>query len=113
MELFQLAPRNDGREKVDWSKGGIKQLSIERFKRFRKFSVDFDSTTLLVGTNSSGKTTILQAVRLFFWCISTCIRKDKTGYYFAKSVSPFSDFKLIPAHDLRELVFQAISPNNH
>ncbi|TFH12524.1 MAG: hypothetical protein E4H02_12980, partial [Lentisphaerales bacterium] len=75
LELFHLAPRNEGKPKVDWTKGGLKSLRIQRFKRFRDFRIDFDRLTLLVGTNSSGKTTILKAVRLFFWCVDVCLRK--------------------------------------
>ena len=84
---------------------------MTRFKRFREFKVNFDRLTLLVGTNSSGKTSVLQAVRLFFWCIRTCLRNEGGQLRFAKAVIPFSDFHLIPAHDLRELAFHGITPN--
>ncbi|HBG25857.1 MAG TPA: hypothetical protein DDX75_02050 [Phycisphaerales bacterium] len=112
LELFKLGPRDSDQLKVDWSKGGIKKLQIERFKRFENFSIDFDNITLLVGTNSSGKTTVLQAIRLFFWCISTCSRRENDTYVFAKAVIPFSDFHLIPAHTIRELSFHGKSPNS-
>ncbi len=111
LELFHLAPRNEGKPKVDWKRGGLKSLRIQRFKRFRDFHIDFDRLTLLVGTNSSGKTTVLQAIRLFFWCVAVCLRKDGAGHRFTKAVIPFSDFRLIPAHDLRELSFQGVTPN--
>lgn len=111
LELFHLAPRNEGKPKIDWTKGGLKSLRIQRFKRFRDFSIDFDRQTLLVGTNNSGKTTVLQAIRLFFWCVDVCLRKEGTRRRFAKAVIPFSDFSLIPAHDLRELAFQGVTPN--
>jgi len=111
LELFHLAPRDEGRSKVDWTKGGIKKITIQRFKRFRFFETDFDRITLMVGTNSSGKTTLLQAIRLFFWCINVCLRKNGNGSVFEKTVIPFSDFHLIPAHVLRELSFQGITPN--
>lgn len=111
LELFHLAPRNEGKPKVDWMKGGLKSITIQRFKRFREFKVDFDRLTLLVGTNSSGKTSVLQAIRLFFWCVDVCLRKDGNQSHFAKAVIPFSDFRLIPAHDLRELAFKGVSPN--
>jgi predicted ATPase len=111
LELFPLAPRDEGRQKVDWCKGGISSLELSRFKRFSKFEIDFGRLTLLVGTNSSGKTSILQAIRLFFWCIKSCLHKDRDGYVFRKAVIPFSDFHLIPSHTLRELSFRGISPN--
>lgn len=112
LSLFHLEPRNEGKEKVDWSKGGIKALHIERFKGFKMFDVDFDRITLLVGTNSSGKTTILQAIRLFYWCIMKCKNKTDRGYSFRKSVIPYSEFHLIPSHGLRELAFKGVSPNS-
>jgi len=111
LELFPLAPRNEGRQKVDWSKGGIKSLHLQRFKLFKDFAADFDRLTLLVGTNSSGKTSLLQAIRLFFWCIKSCLRQEENGYKFRKAVIPFSDFHLIPAHNLRELSFEGLTPN--
>jgi predicted ATP-dependent endonuclease of OLD family len=112
LSLFRLEPRNEGKEKIDWSKGGIKSLHLERFKGFKKFDVDFDRITLLVGTNSSGKTTILQAIRLFYWCILKCKKKVEEGYSFVKGVIPYNDFHLIPSHELRELAFQGTSPNS-
>ncbi|MDY6972686.1 MAG: AAA family ATPase [Thermodesulfobacteriota bacterium] len=111
LELFHLAPRNEGKPKVDWTKGGLRSITIQRFKRFREFKIDFDRLTLLVGTNSSGKTSVLQAIRLFFWCVEACLRKDGNECRFAKAVIPFSDSYLIPAHDLRELSFKGVSPN--
>jgi len=111
LPLFNLSPRDEGHSKVSSSSGGIRSLALERFKAFKKFSIDFDDTTLLVGANSSGKTTILQAIRLFFWCISVCGRKEGGTVFFKKSVMPFTEFRLIPAHDLRELVYQGITPN--
>ena len=112
LSLFHLEPRNEGKGKIDWSKGGIKALHIERFKGFNKFDVDFDRITLLVGTNSSGKTTILQAIRLFYWCIMKCKKKAGEGYSFVKSVIPYSEFHLVPSHELRELAYKGTSPNS-
>ena len=111
LPLFNLSPRDEGHSKVSSSSGGIRSLSIERFKTFKRFEIDFDNTTLLVGANSSGKTTILQAIRLFFWCISVCGRRESGAVFFKKAVMPFTEFRLIPAHDLRELVYQGTTPN--
>ncbi len=111
LPLFNLSPRDEGQAKVSSSSGGLRSLSLERFKTFKKFEIDFDGTTLLVGANSSGKTTILQAIRLFFWCISVCGRRESGTVYFKKAVMPFTEFRLIPAHDLRELVYQGTTPN--
>ncbi len=42
----------------------LTHLKVENFKRWKKLDVDFSHITLLYGTNSSGKTSILQALRL-------------------------------------------------
>ncbi len=42
----------------------IEKLKLERFKGFRDFTVDLQQVTCLVGLNSSGKTSILQAIEL-------------------------------------------------
>jgi energy-coupling factor transporter ATP-binding protein EcfA2 len=40
----------------------ISNLSIRRFKRLENFSLDLGETTLLIGANNSGKSSVLQAV---------------------------------------------------
>jgi predicted ATPase len=42
----------------------LRQVSLERFRGFRKLVADLDETTVVLGPNSSGKTTLLQAIRL-------------------------------------------------
>lgn len=42
----------------------ITQLKLERFKKFRDLTVDFAPFTVLMGENSSGKTTVLQSLNL-------------------------------------------------
>lgn len=111
LPLFQLSPRDRGKEKVDWSKGGIKSLKIEKFKTFSEFEIEFGKITLLVGGNNSGKTSLLQAIRLIYWCIQQCGRIENEQVIFKKHVIPFAEFKLIPSHDLRDLVFRGVTPN--
>lgn len=111
LALFDLAPRDRGHDPVSWADAGLQRLNVERFKAFAEFSLDLGRITLLVGANSSGKTSLLQAIRLFFWCVQVCGRHGKDGITFKKAVMPFSEFTLIPAHELRELVHRGVTPN--
>lgn len=42
----------------------LEHLSLENFRNYDKFSIDFDKTTILIGPNGIGKTNILEAVYL-------------------------------------------------
>ena len=66
LPLFQLNPRDAGKAQVDRRLGGLAQLQIRNFKGIKDMSTSFDPITLLVGANNSGKSTILQAIRLVF-----------------------------------------------
>ena len=44
----------------------IEHIFIKNYKAFKKENVPLDKNTLLIGSNSSGKTTILEALDLFF-----------------------------------------------
>jgi predicted ATPase len=51
-------------ETTKLSKPGLKRFSIENFKAFRKSTLDLAPLTILIGENSSGKSSILQALLL-------------------------------------------------
>lgn len=42
----------------------LRRVTLERFRGFRHLVVDLDRTTVVTGPNSSGKTTLLHAIRL-------------------------------------------------
>lgn len=44
----------------------IDHLFIKNYKAFKKENIPLDKNTLLIGTNASGKTTVLEALDLFF-----------------------------------------------
>ncbi len=44
----------------------IEHIFIKNYKAFKKENIPLDKNTLLIGTNSSGKTTVLEALDLFF-----------------------------------------------
>jgi hypothetical protein len=47
----------------------ISHLHLESFKCFSSYDVEFKQIQLLIGGNNSGKTTIFQALQVFFWCL--------------------------------------------
>ncbi len=50
-------------------KGGgkmIEHIFIKNYKAFKKENIPLDKNTLLIGTNNTGKTTVLEALDLFF-----------------------------------------------
>lgn len=51
----------------------LKKLILENFKAYEKAEIDFNDITIIVGRNDSGKSTILQALNLFF---------NPKGYFF-------------------------------
>lgn len=111
LKLFHLTPRDEGIVAVTSEQGGLDHFYLARFKGFSSFELDFSQITLLIGGNNSGKTSILQAIRLFFWCIGKCGKESGESVIFQKAVFPFHEFRLVPAHELRELCFQGASPN--
>lgn len=46
----------------------IKSIEIDNFKAFNDFSMDFSPVTILVGNNSSGKSSVLQALVFLKYC---------------------------------------------
>jgi len=42
----------------------LQSVRIKGFRGFRNIEVDFENTTVLVGTNNAGKTTLLKALQL-------------------------------------------------
>lgn len=111
LQLFNLGPRDQGQGRVGWADGGLQSLKVRRFKAFSEYEIDFDRLTLMVGANSSGKTSLLQAIRLFFWCVEECGRPGTELAEFKKAVMPFNEFSVIPAHELKELVNKGVTPN--
>lgn len=112
LRLFDLAPRNAGQIPTSQEESGLASISIRRFKGIENMEVEFDPITLLVGGNNSGKSTVLQAIRLFYYCIAKCGTPSGDGTVtIRKHVMPFSEFALIPAHDIKELVTGGVTPN--
>lgn len=113
LSLFNLSPMDEGKDKVEIGLGGLAELRIKNFKGIDDLTTKFDPITLLVGANNSGKSSVLQAIRLFYYCVRRCGVKDSdVQVIFKKQVMPFTSFALIPAHDIKELVTGGITPSS-
>ena len=81
----------------------LTRLTIQGFKRFRDPTpVDLDDLTVLIGANNSGKSTILQALTLFQYCVETTRRSNGNGedpedLSLANTTVGFDEFAGLPA----------------
>ena len=80
----------------------VRRFTITGFKRFaRQTTIDLDAVTVLVGANNSGKSTILEALTLFQYCIETTRRANgkatnkRQVSLSSRSVSP-DEFGALP-----------------
>lgn len=82
----------------------IKSVTIENFKQFERLDADFTQLDCIVGPNNSGKTTLLQALALFDFCLRECLSRRNGGSYELKrrSVAP-EEFYVIPASQPADL----------
>ena len=87
----------------------IRRFTIKGFKRFeRETKIDLDAVTLLVGANNSGKSTILEALTLFQYCVETSRRPNgkepnkRQLNLSGRSVSP-DEFGVLPVAEPTDL----------
>jgi predicted ATPase len=74
----------------------VKRVEIENFKRFESVQVDLREFDCLVGANNSGKTTLLQALALFDFCVHHCLqRKNGEIELRSRTIAP-EDFYILP-----------------
>jgi AAA domain, putative AbiEii toxin, Type IV TA system len=74
----------------------VKSVRINNFKRFGNVSAEFGLLDCLVGANNSGKTTLLQALALFDFCVHHCLNR-KNGHLELtnRTIAP-EDFYVLP-----------------
>ncbi len=53
----------------------IKSIHVKRFRKFRDNTLTATNQNVLVGANNSGKTSILHALRLFFFAVADSRRQ--------------------------------------
>jgi hypothetical protein len=74
----------------------IQTVQIENFKRFESLQVQLGKLDCLVGANNSGKTTLLQALALFGFCVHHCLeRKNGVLQLKRRTIAP-EDFYVLP-----------------
>ncbi|MEW5738561.1 MAG: DUF2813 domain-containing protein [Myxococcota bacterium] len=77
----------------------LERLSVENYRALRHASVAFDDTTVIIGENDSGRTTLLEALALALgW------RAAPDGFSFERSVLPRGDGRHGPTRVILELV---------
>lgn len=89
----------------------IKSIKLERFKKFENSTIQFRPFTVLMGENSSGKTTVLQAVNLALVSLSSyeLVTDDgKVARVRGKGVG-LTELPGIELADFREAYFAKIS----
>jgi ABC-type cobalamin/Fe3+-siderophores transport system ATPase subunit len=81
----------------------IKSVLIENFKRFERLDIDLRPFDCLVGPNNSGKTTLLQALALFDFCVNNCLsRRNGTIEIRNRSIVP-EEFYVLPVSNTADL----------
>ncbi len=61
----------------------LKQLRVHGFRGLDNLEIDFDSTTVLVGTNNAGKTTLLKSLQL---ALSNTLQITDDDFYFSDDI---------------------------
>lgn len=62
----------------------LKQLRVHGFRGLDNLEIDFDSTTVLVGTNNAGKTTILKSLQL---ALSNSFQISDDDFFFSDDIN--------------------------
>ena len=76
----------------------IKRLTITNFRCYKNSTIFFEGTSILVGRNNAGKSTLIEALKI----ISVITRKYKTLRFVAPPdwVKECVDFGVSPGDDL-------------
>lgn len=89
----------------------LRKITLNRFKKFKNHTVELRPFSVLTGENSSGKTTILQAIHLGLHTLSSSdllYEKNDKLQIKAKGVGA-TEFPAIPIEDFRELYYEKTS----
>ncbi len=81
----------------------IKHIHIENFKRWETLDADLEHLDCLVGPNNSGKTSLLQVLALFDFCVHHCLSGKNGGLEIkSRSIAP-EEFYVIPSANPKDL----------
>lgn len=81
----------------------IKKVKIENFKRFDNLDVALRSFDCLVGSNNSGKTTLLQALALFDFCTHHCLSGANGAIELKRRTISPEEFYVLPVSSPTDL----------
>ncbi|HLC16382.1 MAG TPA: AAA family ATPase, partial [Thermodesulfovibrionia bacterium] len=79
----------------------ITKLVIKNFKKIKEQTYEFTDFDLLVGHNNSGKSTVLQALAIWQFCIDEFHRSDRKGSRGIQIVLP--NFTALPVPEFNLL----------
>jgi predicted ATPase len=85
------------------SKMRLMNVHIENFKRFENLDVQLEPLNCLVGPNNSGKTTLLQALALFDFCVHHCLNRKNAQLEIRRRSIPPEEFYVLPVSNPMEL----------
>ena len=82
----------------------LTKLTIKNFKRFRDATVvNFEPITVLLGGNNSGKSTVLQALSIFQYCMEVTRKRKNGGFTLdPKTIGP-EEFGALPVAEPTDL----------
>ena len=62
----------------------LKQIRVHGFRGLDNIEIDFEPTTVLVGTNNAGKTTLLKALQL---AVSNSFQITDDDFFFSEAIN--------------------------
>ena len=62
----------------------LKQIRVHGFRGLDNIEIDFEPTTVLVGTNNAGKTTLLKALQL---ALSNSVQITDDDFFFSEAIN--------------------------
>lgn len=79
----------------------IKKIVLRNFKRFQEESFEFNPFDIIVGANNSGKSTVLQALAIWQYCVDQFSRERRSGKVGIQIVLP--NFTALPVPEFNLL----------
>lgn len=89
----------------------LKSLSLENFRSYEKYDLDFSKTTILIGPNGIGKTNIIEAISLMSTGRSWRVKRDNEAVFWQKDFARISVKMLNDKEKNMEMVLQRL-PNS-
>ncbi len=84
----------------------ITEIRVKRFKKFKNNALVASTYNVLVGANNSGKTSLLHAIRLFFFAVAGKFSGDPRKVKFHKRYVRLDE--ILPISDPQELWFNCV-----